>query len=111
MQINGNPFPRKRDDFLQQAFNLLDLNGDECISKSEFVAGKQNLQVEKLLKQSVCLRVLVDADDDDFSDWDINKDGVVNWNEIKAFVEGKNKAAAEEICDIVFDELDLTKMA
>ena len=46
----------------------------------------------------MCLRVLVDAGDDDFSDWDINKDGVVDWDEIKAFVEDKNKAAAEEIC-------------
>ena len=103
------PLPRKRDHFLQQAFKLLDLNGDECISKSEFVAGKQNLQVEKLLKQSVCLRVLVDAGDDDFSDWDVNKDGVVDWDEIKAFIEDKNKAAAEEICYIVFDELDSDK--
>ena len=39
----------------------------------------------------------------------VNKDGVVNWNEIKAFVEEKNKAAAEEICYIVFDELDSDK--
>ena len=100
------PLPRKRDHFLQQAFKLLDLNGDECISKSEFVAGKQNLQVEKLLKQSVCLRVLIDAVEDDFADWDGNNDGVVDWDEIKAFVEEKNKAAAKEICYIVFDELD-----
>eukprot|EP00943_MAST-04B_sp_MAST-4B-sp1_P008242 g8242.t1 len=104
------PMLRKRDRFLEKAFNLLDVNGDEEITKEEFINGKQNLQIYKILKQSVCLQSLIDPSelhyDDDFKDMDTSGDGKVRWDELKSFVETKNKNAAIALTDLVFDELD-----
>ena len=104
------PRLRKRDQFLEQAFNLLDVNGDKEIDKEEFISGKANLQIEKLFKQSVCLQSLIDssgARSETFDKMDTSEDDLVTWDELKSFVEKNNQNAADAITKIVFEELDL----